>query len=1154
MAGKKRSIADVYVSVIPETSRVASGIARAFRDADREVKDAAGRWRRDIDRELSDVSVDVNVGADTGKAEKEIRNLDGDTVEVKVGADTSKAEAEIGRLGGKTVEVDVDVNESALDRLNRRIEGRTTRGGRDGGMFGSISGAIGSGISGIADKLARSLAEASDAAAESGTKLGGMFSSSFLKSASQGMAAVSEAGGPIGTAVLGTALAGAAIDLAGVAASAAQSLWLLPAAGTAAAAGIGTLVGAMQGFGDVMKAMDDPKKFAKAIQDLAPAAQQAALAIQAMWPQIQQAFTKGPQEALFANMAQMLNGLANTYLPLVQNMTTRIASAFNSAFANVSNLLQQPQMIQTMKSIFDNIARAFEVGAQAAAPFTQAIAQIVQVGSGFLPAIAQAITDIANRFANFINQAASSGQLQQWIQSGLTMLGQLGTIIGWVVDSFMRLAPVGDRAMPSIMFAIKGIIDLFNELAPVIGAVVIPVFYQIGFSCQLVATQLRIVGEVARFAFTVAGQMASWLWNIAKISFGGIRGVIGAVVDHLKGPFVAAITWAREHFGGLWDNAVKVVNWAWDKIRPVIDWISDKIQKLMDGPMGSLIRGAGQLMGMGDGSAGSPGVGSSGNGTKPVLEIVPSGGAWTGSRDTAAKTATVPGMNAGSATVHVGAPSSNPFNFDPSQNAVTPVPDGGYAVPAPPPEKGTKPKKAEDPNKYKAPDWSQVPYTGGSPAVDAASAPTPIAPAPAPAAPSPIIPASALPQGLSPSTGLKPAAEQLNNIITQAFPELKTIGGYRAQDPYPDHPSGRALDIMVGDNLKLGDGVNEFLMKHAAELGVEYTLWRQAEWKPGQGASPMAPRPGGKTGNHFDHVHAYVKDGAAPAVQVARTDGLNQPYTAAAGSLPGLYEVPAANYPGKADYADDKKVREASQRVSDTDFAVQQAQQRLEEMRLEDQTKIRPSERVAAEHALAKAQRDHADALADLTAAQQDYNKAALAEPDAKKRKAGQDKSASLAEDFGRNIAGGLMEGLGFDGSIFKDPTQFGLFKLLGGLSKVKVGGGAATGGGSDGGGGLAGSLLSNIPQAFGAINVGSPQDAAVPFVPAGADAGGAALIPGSQFTGSQPQPAQTTNNYTVDNSMNLEGAQFGTSDLSSSVAPQQAAQGRTRVALRSVP
>ena len=35
---------------------------------------------------------------------------------------------------------------------------------------------------------------------------------------------------------------------------------------------------------------------------------------------------------------------------------------------------------------------------------------------------------------------------------------------------------------------------------------------------------------------------------------------------------------------------------------------------------------------------------------------------------------------------------------------------------------------------------------------------------------------------------------------------------------------------------------------------------------------------------------------------------------------------------------------------------------------------------------------------------------------------------------------------------------------------------------------------------------------------------------------------------------MNLEGAQFGTSDLSSSVAPQQAAQGRTRVALRSVP
>lgn len=41
---KRRSVADTYVSIIPETSRVAAAIAQAFRSVDREAREAGRRW------------------------------------------------------------------------------------------------------------------------------------------------------------------------------------------------------------------------------------------------------------------------------------------------------------------------------------------------------------------------------------------------------------------------------------------------------------------------------------------------------------------------------------------------------------------------------------------------------------------------------------------------------------------------------------------------------------------------------------------------------------------------------------------------------------------------------------------------------------------------------------------------------------------------------------------------------------------------------------------------------------------------------------------------------------------------------------------------------------------------------------------------------
>lgn len=97
--------------------------------------------------------------------------------------------------------------------------------------------------------------------------------------------------------------------------------------------------------------------------------------------------------------------------------------------------------------------------------------------------------------------------------------------------------------------------------------------------------------------------------------------------------------------------------------------------------------------------------------------------------------------------------------------------------------------------------------------------------------------------------GLKPAAENLLGVISAQFPGVKEIGGVRA-DKLPYHPEGRALDIMIGKNMQLGDQINAFLRDNSKELGIVSTIWRDT-WRDMDGnISSVA--------GHMDHVHADI--------------------------------------------------------------------------------------------------------------------------------------------------------------------------------------------------------------------------------------------------------------------------------------------------------
>lgn len=111
-----------------------------------------------------------------------------------------------------------------------------------------------------------------------------------------------------------------------------------------------------------------------------------------------------------------------------------------------------------------------------------------------------------------------------------------------------------------------------------------------------------------------------------------------------------------------------------------------------------------------------------------------------------------------------------------------------------------------------------------------------------------------------------PAAQALANTLGAKF-DLKDIYGWRPTDPYPDHPSGHALDLMVYNDKAKGDAIAAYLQTNADTFGVSYLIWYQQIWNAGaradEGWRPMSDR-GSATANHLDHVHVTLLDSATP--------------------------------------------------------------------------------------------------------------------------------------------------------------------------------------------------------------------------------------------------------------------------------------------------
>ncbi|BBZ09677.1 hypothetical protein MDOR_38460 [Mycolicibacterium doricum] len=164
---------------------------------------------------------------------------------------------------------------------------------------------------------------------------------------------------------------------------------------------------------------------------------------------------------------------------------------------------------------------------------------------------------------------------------------------------------------------------------------------------------------------------------------------------------------------------------------------------------------------------------------------------------------------------------------------------------------------------------------------------------------------------------------------------------------------------------------------------------------------------------------------------------------------------------------------------------------------------------------------------------------------------------------LGQDIMSGMFEIAGI-GDLFKDPTQFGLFKVFKGLMGLNIGDTGATRGGDGAslpgfmggdGGGLS-SILSMVPQAFGELNTGGRTNAPGQFMPAlPSSGGGSGVLEGlAAVTSGQKGALGPGNQGPVDMSVAINGGNFGYSRTEVAGQVQNQQLRNVRAPLRSMP
>lgn len=420
----------------------------------------------------------------------------------------------------------------------------------------------------------------------------------------------------------------------------AGAVGLIPAAGAGAILTIAALKLGMQGFNEALSSTDPA-----ALETLSPAARDTAVAVRDLrdeWEGMQNSI----QERLFANTAEIVSDLGSRYIPVLERGLGDIAGQFNAGATSVGGFLGEARQVATVDDILGATGRTAGELAGSLRPLASILLDIVAVGSELLAEVTSGFSEAAEEAAAFVRNARETGQLREWMETGLSTIGDLidllqnlGSIVGSVFSAFQsegagllqtlvdltgQVADFlqsfeGQEALHALAEALNVVADVvadvlltaFQQLAPVIvqlAPAVAELALQVG---SVLVVALQFLGPLLQGLAGFLADNAEWIGPLA-IGFYGLSKALdvatiatraltaAAAVNPWVVIIAATITlvmliithWddIKAALGAAWDWIAARASdaWGWikthiiDNITAAASWVGDRIGDIVD--------------------------------------------------------------------------------------------------------------------------------------------------------------------------------------------------------------------------------------------------------------------------------------------------------------------------------------------------------------------------------------------------------------------------------------------------------------------------------------------------------------------------------------------------------------------------------------------
>lgn len=257
-------------------------------------------------------------------------------------------------------------------------------------------------------------------------------------------------------------------------------------------------------------------------------------------------------------------------LPQLSQQFSNIGLAMGGVLTKVTIWAKTPAAIGQLNTILKGTWQVIQNVGAAFAPLIAAFVRVGAVGMPILVQLTGGIGAAADRFNQFVQRAADSGQLEKWIQGGIAafqqlfhMIGQVGDILSTVFFTLKNagvglggvLGPVLDQIQAFVhsaegQAAIVAFAQAINQVGQAVGQVLGAALKAVGPMLPGIA---KALGDVATIAAQTLVPVIERLAPILQKLIDGFNGLPGPVKDVIVQLGLLAFAFKKLNIGKLLD-------------------------------------------------------------------------------------------------------------------------------------------------------------------------------------------------------------------------------------------------------------------------------------------------------------------------------------------------------------------------------------------------------------------------------------------------------------------------------------------------------------------------------------------------------------------------------------------------------------------------